>query len=142
VSSFPFRWVDLVSDRLLPFRLDTIGLAGFSHDFGSLDGKPASVTKIFDSFASTFKSSKIIADVDLILLAQVFPILSYVPTPRHRLLQEMQEIMEDISNTLLERTKNEKEKGALDGKEEKSIIGVLSKSFGADKLGPSYTRCA
>jgi len=51
-------------------------------------------------------------------------------------MHEMQEIMKDISNTLLARTKSEKEKGVLDGKEEKSIIGVLSKSFGADKLGP------
>ena len=54
------------------------------------------------------------------------------------MLQEMQEIMEDISKSLLERTKNEKEKGALDGKEEKSIIGVLSESF-TDRLDPSYT---
>ena len=43
--------------------------------------------------------------------------------------------MRDISNTLLERTKDEKEKGALDGKEEKSIIGVLSKFFWVDILG-------
>ena len=136
VSSFPFRWIDLVSDQFMSFRLDTIGLAGFSHDFGSLDGKPASVTKIFDSFGSSSKRSKI--NVDLLLFAQVFPILSYVPTPRKRMLHEMQEIMEDISNTLLERTKNEKEKGALDGKEEKSIVGVLSKSFRTDLLGPSY----
>ena len=142
VSSFPFQWVDLVSDRLLSFRLDTIGLAAFSHDFGSLDGKPASVTKIFDSFGSFSERSKVITDADLILLAQVLPLLSYLPTPRNRLLQEMQEIMEDISNTMLERTKKEKQKGALDGKEEKSIIGVLSKSLGADKLGPFYTHCA
>ena len=142
MSSLLFQWVDLVSDRLLSFRLDTIGLAAFSHDFGSLDGKPASVTKIFDSSGSFSERSKIIDDADLILLMQVFPLLSYLPTPRNRLMQEMQEIMEDISNTMLERTKHEKQKGALDGKEEKPIIGVLSKSFGADRLGPSYTHCA
>ena len=138
VSSFLFQCVDLVSDRSLSFRLDNIGLAAFSHDFGSLDGKPASVTKIFDSFGSSSKRSKI--NADLLLLAQAFPILSFVSTPRDRLMQEMQEIMEDISNTLLERTKNEKERGVLDGKEEKSIIGILSKPFGVDKLGSSYTR--
>lgn len=53
-------------------------------------------------------------------------------------MKEMQEIMEDISNTLLERMKNEKEKGALDGKEEKSIIGVLGKFFEADEHISSY----
>ncbi|KIM68463.1 hypothetical protein SCLCIDRAFT_1209273 [Scleroderma citrinum Foug A] len=118
--------------------LDSIGLAGFSHDFGSLDGKSASVTKIFDSFGSSSKRSNI--NADLLLLAQVFPILSYVPTSRKKLLQEMQEIMEDISNTLLERTKDEKGKGALDGKEEKSIIGVLIKANDTDSAELHLTR--
>ncbi|KIM68473.1 hypothetical protein SCLCIDRAFT_1209288 [Scleroderma citrinum Foug A] len=118
--------------------LDNVGLAAFSHDFGSLDGKPASVTKIFDSFGSSSKRSKI--NADLLLLAQAFPILSFVSTPRDRLMQEMQEIMEDISNTLLERTKNEKERGVLDGKEEKSIIGILIKANDADSAELHLTR--
>ncbi|KIM68469.1 hypothetical protein SCLCIDRAFT_1209280 [Scleroderma citrinum Foug A] len=120
--------------------LDTIGLAAFSHDFGSLDGKPASVTKIFDSSGSFSERSKIIDDADLILLMQVFPLLSYLPTPRNRLMQEMQEIMEDISNTMLERTKNEKQKGALDGKEEKPIIGVLIEANDTDSAELRLTR--
>ncbi|KIK27618.1 hypothetical protein PISMIDRAFT_92400, partial [Pisolithus microcarpus 441] len=103
--------------------LDSIGLAGFSHDFGSLDGKPASITKIFDTFGSSPSRSAVNAAV--LLLAQVFPLLEYVPTPRTKLLREMQEIMEDISKELLARTKKEKEEGVLDGKEDKSIIGVL-----------------
>ncbi|KAL0067301.1 hypothetical protein AAF712_005699 [Marasmius tenuissimus] len=31
--------------------LDTIGIAGFSHDFGSLDGKPSAVAAAFESWA-------------------------------------------------------------------------------------------
>ena len=51
------------------------------------------------------------------------------------LLIEMQEILAGISNTLIEKAKNEKERGVLEGKEDKSIIGVLSKSFGVGELG-------
>ncbi|KAL4064491.1 cytochrome P450 [Scleroderma yunnanense] len=117
--------------------LDTIGLAGFSHDFGSLDGKPASVTKIFDAFSSSNRSA---IHVGLFLLTQVFPVLSYVPTPRKRLMEEMQDIIENISKTLLERTRTEKEQGVLDGKKEKSVIGVLIKANDTDTAELHLTR--
>ncbi|KAG6328692.1 hypothetical protein ID866_10397 [Astraeus odoratus] len=110
--------------------LDTIGLAGFSHDFGSLDGKPASITNVFDTFGASPKRSTV--NVGLFLLAQVFPILARIPTSRSKLFAEMQQTMRDISVKLLERTKREKEEGVLDGKEEKSIIGVLVKAKDAD----------
>lgn len=106
--------------------LDTIGLAGFSHDFGSLDGKQTSITEIFGSP----KLSAV--NVSLFLLSQVFPLLSSVPTPRTKGLREMQRTIEDIAMKLLARTKKEKEEGAFDGKEEKSIIGVLLKASDSD----------
>ena len=104
-------------------RLDTIGLAGFSHDFGSLDGKPAAVTKLFDTFGESPGPSPV--SIVQFLLAQVFPIL---PIPGNKLLKEMQEILGDISKSLLERTKKEKEGGVLNGQDDKSIMGVLRKS--------------
>ncbi|KAI6166079.1 cytochrome P450 [Pisolithus thermaeus] len=111
-------------------RLDSIGLAGFSHDFGSLDGKPASITRIFDTFGSSPSRSAVNAAV--LLLSQVFPLLEYVPTPRTQLLREMQRIMEDISKELLARSKKEKEEGVVDGKEDRSVIGVLVKANDSD----------
>ncbi|KAI6012644.1 cytochrome P450 [Pisolithus orientalis] len=110
--------------------LDTIGFAGFSHDFGSLDGKPASVTEIFDTFGSSSKRSAV--NVGLLLLSQVIPLLSFIPTSRTKLLREMQRTMEDISTELLARTRKEKEEGVLDGKEDRSIIGVLVKANDSD----------
>ncbi|KAG6333221.1 hypothetical protein ID866_5866 [Astraeus odoratus] len=110
--------------------LDTIGLAGFSHDFGSLDGKPAAVPKFFDSFGTSPERSAI--HVGLVLLAEAFPIIARIPTPKDKLLDEMQQMIGDISVTLLERSKREKEDGVLDGKEEKSIIEVLVKAEDAD----------
>lgn len=105
-------------------RLDSLGLAAFAHDFGSLDGKPASITKIFDTFGASPKRSTV--NAGRVLLAEVFPILELLPTPRDKLLGEMQQILSDISKGLLQRMKKERDDGALDGTE-KSIVGVLRK---------------
>ncbi|KAI6154202.1 cytochrome P450 [Pisolithus tinctorius] len=117
------NWMNRIS-------LDSIGLACFSHDFGTLDGKPATVTEVFDTIASAPKRSAV--DMGFILLSVVFPWLVYLPTPRIKLLRGMQETMEDISTKLLARIKREKEEGVLDGKEEKSIIGMLMKANDSD----------
>ncbi|KAI6017137.1 cytochrome P450, partial [Pisolithus marmoratus] len=116
------NWMDHIS-------LDTIGLAGFSHDFGSLDGKSTPITEIFSTFGSSKRSAM---NVGLVLLSEVFPLLEYVPTPRTKLFHEMQRIVENISTGLLARTRKEKEEGVLDGKEDKSIIGVLIKANDSD----------
>ena len=115
------------SSSLLTHRgsLDTIGLAGFSHDFGALDGKQTSVTQIFDTFSSSSASA---LNIGLTLLATVFPFLLRVPTARTRLTWKLNDAMEEISNVLLARTKEELDMGVVGDKEEKSIIGLLSTS--------------
>ncbi|KAG2095662.1 cytochrome P450, partial [Suillus discolor] len=50
------NWMNHISYAKI-FFLDMVGIAGFSHDFGSLDGKPASVTEVFDTFGSNQKAS-------------------------------------------------------------------------------------
>lgn len=99
-----------------------MGLAGFSHDFGTLEGKNASVTTVFDSFTSFPSASAI--NVGLVLLARVFPFLMKAPTSRRRLIWKFNIAMEEISSVLLAQTK-ELEMGVV-GEGEKSIIGQLS----------------
>ena len=101
-----------------------MGLAGFSHDFGALDGKHDSITAVFDSLSASNVSATHIA---LGLLAQAFPILVDIPTARTRLLWKMNSVMKEISNNLLARTKNELEKGVVT-EGETSVIGLLSTS--------------
>lgn len=68
------------------------------------------------------------------LLAQVFPLLLYVPIARVELFNDMNQTLEGVSRKFLERSKGEKEAGVVDGKDDKSIIGVLikAKDAGAD----------
>ena len=103
--------------------LDTIGLAGFSHDFGALDGEHASVTMVFDTFSASPPPSAM--NIAFNLLSQVFPFLLRLPTSRTKLIWKLNSAMEEISNVLLARTKKELDMGVV-GEEEKSVIGLLS----------------
>ncbi|KAI5986036.1 cytochrome P450 [Pisolithus orientalis] len=109
--------------------LDSVGLAGFSHDFGALDGKKAPVTQVFEAFQDSSKRNDMSSGVFLLL--QVFPALVYIPSPRMRLVRELHYAMVDVCNAMLDKTKKEKEAGALAGRE-KSIIEVLVQAEGTD----------
>ncbi|KAG1729407.1 cytochrome P450 [Suillus lakei] len=99
------NWMNHVS-------LDTIGIAGFSHDFGSLDGKHASVTEVFDTFGNNPKAS--------------------AENQRINLTKKLNATMGEISNDLLLRSRREKDVNVKDAEEEKSIIGLLIKAEGQE----------
>ncbi|KAG2039485.1 cytochrome P450 [Suillus americanus] len=110
--------------------LDTIGIAGFSHDFGSLDGKRASVTEVFDTFGNNQKASA--GNKVVILFASAFPIITKIPNKRRNLVKKLGVVMEEISNDLLIRSRREKDVNMSEKDEEKSIIGLSIKSEGQD----------
>ncbi|KAF9233342.1 cytochrome P450 [Melanogaster broomeanus] len=110
--------------------LDTIGIAGFSHDFGSLGGKPASITEVFDAFGNSSAATAV--NVMSLLLAQAFPFIIWLPTRRSKLIDKLTDSMGTISSVLLDRTRKEKELGIEDDKGEKSIIGLLIKAGSED----------
>ncbi|ESK95956.1 cytochrome p450 [Moniliophthora roreri MCA 2997] len=102
--------------------LDSIGIAGFSHDFGSLDGKSSAVVEAFESLGSTKPSA---FGTIIFLLSFVFPFLNNLPTKRQRMLMALKKSMRDIADVLLERTRKS-------GAEDKSIIGLLIKAESAN----------
>ncbi|KAL4079875.1 cytochrome P450 [Scleroderma yunnanense] len=108
-------WMNYVS-------LDSIGLAGFSHNFATLEGNKSPVSLALEAFGASKSSS---ASMDLFLLIQRFPILFSLPTYNNGLLNELYKATADISKTLFEKAKSEKEEGYLDGKEGDSIIELL-----------------
>ena len=90
------------SSRLCPVSsLDTIGLAGFSHDFGSLEGKTTAVATVLDTLGS-FPSRSVI-NASFFILSQVFTALVYFPTKRNVLMQEIQQELSKISEQLLDK---------------------------------------
>ncbi|KAG2125601.1 cytochrome P450 [Suillus cothurnatus] len=110
--------------------LDTVGIAGFSHDFGSLDGKRASVTEAFDNFGNNQQASAV--NKAFMLFASVFPIITKIPTKRTNLFKKLGMTMGEISNDLLIRSRREKDANLSGKDEEKSIIGLLIKSESQD----------
>lgn len=112
--------------RLILSRLDTIGIAGFSHDFGSLDGKHNSVTEVFGLLSTDTRGETL--HMLFVMLAMTFPSLLKLPTPHSKLVAKLNDTMGEISNALLTRSRKEKEAGTLGESEEKSIIGLLSMS--------------
>ena len=105
------------------FSLDAIGLAGFSHNFGSLVGKNSPVSTVLDTVGSPPKRSAF--DAGFFVLSQVFSALVYFPTKRNVLFQELRRELSRISNELLDRNRMDKESNIVDGKMDTSVIGLL-----------------
>lgn len=105
--------------------LDTIGIAGFGHDFGALRGENGIVEEAFDTLSS--EPPKGINAV-IILLAAVVPSLLKIPTRRRRLLIHLNVAMQSIAKGLLLRTKKDAEAGTY-STTSRSIMGALSKCY-------------
>ena len=100
--------------------LDSIGIAGFSYDFGTLDGKTAAVASIFEKFQNLKPS---LWNLFMILLGSAIPILTHVPTGQRVLAKRLNMTLGKIGDELLENMR--KEKAGAAKTEDKSIIGLL-----------------
>ncbi|EGN92322.1 hypothetical protein SERLA73DRAFT_191276 [Serpula lacrymans var. lacrymans S7.3] len=105
--------------------IDTIGIAGFSHDFGSLEGKRSAVVDAFEELNSAKPS---ILSTFFFLLAPMFPWLIKLPNSRGMIVRKLNRAMGEISKVLLERSRQEIQGGASESDQDKSIIGLLIKS--------------
>ncbi|KAJ7315677.1 cytochrome P450 [Mycena albidolilacea] len=99
--------------------LDSIGIAGFSHDFRSLAGEESPVTRAFAALQRTERTS--FSEL-MFGLSFVFPIFLRVPT------QDMRHSLDVIAENLLENTRREREGMLLEGPADKSLMGVLLKA--------------
>ncbi|KAI8984875.1 cytochrome P450 [Trametes punicea] len=116
------KWMNHIS-------LDSIGIAGFSHDFGSLEGNYSSVADVFDRMGH-LKPSPITAAA--IMFGHVFPFLWHLPTPMRRMQKKLNKSMEEIANVVLENARREMTGIGEKGREENSIIGLLIKAEDTD----------
>jgi hypothetical protein len=98
--------------------LDTVGIAGFSHDFRSLHGETPEVLGVFEAI-STLNPS--IINVVAFLLQPVLPFLAYIPNQARELFDRLNKSMGAISTTLLQNSKKIGDQKSGD----KSAVGLL-----------------
>jgi hypothetical protein len=106
------------------YRLDSIGIAGFSHDFRSLDGEYSAVAEAFDSMS--FAGGSFLSNFVFIVGTQ-FPLLAHLPTKRNVLFGNLRKAMSVIADELLQKTRREKKSHVTDETADRSVIGLLSK---------------
>ncbi|KAJ7916309.1 cytochrome P450 [Mycena leptocephala] len=109
--------------------LDSIGIAGFSHDFRCLDGEKSPVTAAFHAMEIT--EASLLTNL-VFFLSVMFPVLLRLPTERIRLFRELRRSMNVIAERLLENTRREKEGNVAEEHTDKSVIGLLLKAQQTD----------
>ncbi|KAJ7688249.1 cytochrome P450 [Mycena rosella] len=109
--------------------LDSIGIAGFSHDFHYLDGQNSAVTAAFKALqiAETSFLSKL-----MFILSLTFPFLMNIPTPRMRLFWELRRSLNVIAERLYANTRSEKDGDVAEELTDQSVIGLLLKAEVSD----------
>ncbi|KIM79200.1 hypothetical protein PILCRDRAFT_10611 [Piloderma croceum F 1598] len=116
-----------VQDWMNHVALDSVGIGGFSHDFGTLRGECSTIAEIFDSFG---KLKPTVLQILLLVLSTAFPVLTHL-RPSKSLVRKFKLAAEEISMELLQKARKEKE-GIVEGKEDHSIIGLLVKAASDD----------
>ncbi|KAK2463856.1 hypothetical protein APHAL10511_004161 [Amanita phalloides] len=100
--------------------LDSVGIAGFGHDFKALEGQESPIFKVFQSF-NTLRSGG--ARRLFILLGPIFPQIVNMPTERSRMFRRMRKATSEIASHLLEDSVREKE--SSQNIRDESILGLL-----------------
>jgi hypothetical protein len=110
----------LPSDFPSTSRLDAIGIAAFSHDFKTLDGKHSDVQTAFEAFAGPKPSY---FEAVILLLSLVFPIMERIPTKSRVAAKKFNACLENVARKLLADLKKTGDQKS--GDHEKSILGLL-----------------
>ncbi|KAJ7683519.1 cytochrome P450 [Mycena rosella] len=106
--------------------LDSLSVAGFSHNFESLNGNYCIITAVF--YALRAPSTSSVSDI-IFRLAAYWPIFRNIPTAKNRVINDFQVSMSRISKDVLER--NTRKRGDTDD----SLLGLLIKSLAEHPAG-------
>ncbi|KAL1660853.1 cytochrome P450 [Schizophyllum commune] len=107
--------------------LDSIGIAGFGHDFRTLSGAPSPVIDSFEAFG---KLSNTLLGTLIFVLSPYVPLLGKIPTERKRLTDRVRGALTAIADELLEEGRGEGEEAG-----KKSIVGqIIRAEQGANDL--------
>lgn len=114
-----------VYDWMTRAAFDSIGIAGFSHDFGTLDGRPSAVA---DAFNELMRASEGRGGATrlLPLFMQAVPLLLWLPGAAAQRRKRLLSTMGEIATQLLARCMEESQAGGVIYNTDKSLIGALS----------------
>ncbi|KAJ7600569.1 cytochrome P450 [Mycena floridula] len=112
--------------------LDSVGIGGFSHDFGALDGKESLIATSLASFGKKITTRPPIIYKLTGLLAPVMPYLMNLPIGPMKRVGELKVSLSLVGQDLLQRMRREKGLDSSNYDGENSVIGVLIKSESAD----------
>ncbi|PBK72122.1 cytochrome P450 [Armillaria solidipes] len=107
--------IDVQNWYLFLYRIDSMGIAGFSHDFGAIDGKPQMFDELNLNRGVAFFTFMIIAST-------MFPVVLHLPSKKKDALAAMNRVLSAIADRLLVKAKE------LGNDEDKSVMGLLLKS--------------
>ncbi|KAJ6506379.1 cytochrome P450 [Mycena vitilis] len=138
VNKMKYMWKDALESRphgmLLDVQhwmnsvvLDSLGVAGFGHDFESLNGDYCIVTAAFYALGAPDTNSP--ADI-IFRFASIYPLLQGIPTARNRIIRDFQSYMRRIAGDMLERKAWKECTG-----EDNCILGSLMKALAENPVG-------
>ncbi|EIW82619.1 cytochrome P450 [Coniophora puteana RWD-64-598 SS2] len=102
--------------------LGSIGIAGFSHNFGALYGKQCDVADIFDEFV---EKQPLMVHKTALLLGLVFPFIIKLPTGRMQLFRKLNAALGGAAKELVERMRQEELELQMSEEEVLSQIKLL-----------------
>ncbi|KIJ28906.1 hypothetical protein M422DRAFT_215237 [Sphaerobolus stellatus SS14] len=121
--------------------LDTIGVAGFSHDFGTLQGQHSVVAETFDSFTRVQNKPPSYRSLIMSLFVPVLPFLLKLPgNPRLRSVKKLHKATGEVADDLLKRMRDEKAAKSSKEKGPRSLIETLILAEGANSSQISLTQ--
>ncbi|KAG2064142.1 cytochrome P450 [Suillus decipiens] len=112
----------LWADGEIHKRLDSVGIAALSHDFGTLHRNDSDVVHVLNAFSSSSNIS-----YSLVTLAQNSPSLLKLPLPRIQFSHKLNIIVGKICQEMVSRMRKEKETDGAD-QEDGSCLGFLLKA--------------
>ncbi|KAF8622442.1 hypothetical protein AX15_007025 [Amanita polypyramis BW_CC] len=115
--------------------LDSIGIAGFGHDFQSIKGHQYPVTEAFGAFSDMNQG---FASLLLFLLSSFIPGIATLPVKRVRLFAKLIAATSEIAEQLIENSRRAKD-GSMSDIMDRSILGLLVKE-GATEAGSKLSQ--
>ncbi|KAJ7598451.1 cytochrome P450 [Mycena floridula] len=107
-----------------------IGMGGFSHDFGTLDGKQPLIATAMDSLGKGANRPALTPMT--IIMGHLAPVLLKLPIGRAKVINRLKASLTTVGTELVDRVRKEQN---MEEKEssDKSVIGALIKSSSADE---------